>query len=139
MPESLYGIGFSAAEKPLPSGHGENSSFTGKESAHRHPFWRCPHNEQKGTSDEQIQRNVAYDLALRVPHHVDAKISVSGDAREGERGGGDAQRKLKFSSDVIPSSGGLGMICPPSGQGQWGLGQYGGVDDHQTTIPTTDE
>jgi hypothetical protein len=27
-------------------------------------FGRCPHNEQKGKNDEQIQTNVAYDLAL---------------------------------------------------------------------------
>ena len=35
-----------------------------------------------------MQTNVAHDLTLRVPHRVGAKVSVSGVAGEGERGGG---------------------------------------------------
>jgi hypothetical protein len=52
-------------------------------------FGRCLHNETKGKNDEQIQANVAHYMALRVSPSVDAKISVSGDAREGQRGGGN--------------------------------------------------
>src|SRR5215831_16773434 len=49
---------------------------------------RCPHNEQKGQTHELIQTTVAYNLALRVPHCVGAKIPLSGSAREDQRGGG---------------------------------------------------
>jgi len=58
-------------------------------SAHRFAFARCPHNETKGKNYEPIQGNVAHDMALRISHCMDAKASVSGNAREGERRGGD--------------------------------------------------
>jgi hypothetical protein len=59
-----------------------------RESAQRFAFGRCPHNETKGKNYEQIQTNVAHDLALRISHWLDAKVPVSGAAREGQRGGG---------------------------------------------------
>jgi hypothetical protein len=49
---------------------------------------RCPTTNQKGREHEQIQETIAYDLALRVPHRVGAKISLPGDGREDKRGGG---------------------------------------------------
>ena len=49
---------------------------------------RCPTTKQKGKEHEQIQKVIAYDPALRVPHHLGAKIPVSGDAGKGERGSG---------------------------------------------------
>jgi hypothetical protein len=51
---------------------------------------RCLHNETKEKNDEQIPENVAHDTALRVSQSLDAKIPVSGDAREGQRGGGNS-------------------------------------------------
>ena len=49
---------------------------------------RCPTTKQKGKEHEQIQEAIAYDMALRVPHSVGAKISFPGDGGEGERGSG---------------------------------------------------
>ena len=49
---------------------------------------RCPTTKQKGREHEQIQKTIAYDLALRVPHRVGAKISLPGDGGEDKRGGG---------------------------------------------------
>src|SRR5271168_2948032 len=49
---------------------------------------RCPTTKQKGKEHEQIQKVIAYDLALRVPHSVGAKISLPGDGWKGQRGGG---------------------------------------------------
>ena len=49
---------------------------------------RCPTTKQKGKEHEQIQKAIAYDLALRVPHRVGAKISLPGDGWKGKRGSG---------------------------------------------------
>ena len=49
---------------------------------------RCPTTKQKGREHEQIQKTIAYDLALRVPHRVGAKVSLPGDGGEDKRGGG---------------------------------------------------
>ena len=49
---------------------------------------RCPTTKQKGKEHEQIQETIAYNLALRVPHRVGAKIPLPGDGGEGQRGGG---------------------------------------------------
>ena len=49
---------------------------------------RCPTTKQKGREHEQIQKTIAYDLALRVPHRVGAKISLPGDGGEDKRGSG---------------------------------------------------
>ena len=73
---------------PCPLGMVRKVVLLEKESAHRFSLGRCPHNETKGKNYEQIQANVAHDMALRISHCLDAKISVSGAAREGQRGGG---------------------------------------------------
>jgi hypothetical protein len=49
---------------------------------------RYPTTNQKGREHEQIQKTIAYDLALRVSHRVGAKISLSGAGGEDKRGGG---------------------------------------------------
>jgi hypothetical protein len=59
-----------------------------EESAHDILSLCCLHNQTKGKEHEQIQEIIAHDLALRISHRVGAKISVSGDAREDQRGGG---------------------------------------------------
>jgi hypothetical protein len=59
-----------------------------KESAHDILGLCCLHDQTKGKEHEQLQKTVTYDLALRAPHRLGAKISVSGTAREDQRGGG---------------------------------------------------
>ena len=49
---------------------------------------RCPTTKQKGKEHEQIQKAIAYDLALRVSHRMSAKISLPGDGWEDKRGSG---------------------------------------------------
>jgi len=73
---------------PCPLGMVRKVVLLEKESAHRFSLGRCPHNETKGKNYEQIQANVTHDMALRVSHCLDAKVPVSGAAREGQRGGG---------------------------------------------------
>jgi hypothetical protein len=49
---------------------------------------RCPTTKQKGKEHEQIQKAIAYDLALRASHRAGAKISLPGDGWEDKRGSG---------------------------------------------------
>jgi len=46
------------------------------------------HNEPERKKHEQIQKVIAYDMALRISHCLGAKIPVSGDAGKGERRSG---------------------------------------------------
>jgi hypothetical protein len=48
-----------------------------KESAHDILGLCCLHDQTKGKEHEQLQKTVTYDLALRAPHRLGAKISVS--------------------------------------------------------------
>jgi hypothetical protein len=64
---------------------------------------RCPTTKQKGKEHEQIQKVIAYDLALRVPHSVGAKISLSGNGWEDKRGGG-VERTGAESADELRSA-----------------------------------
>jgi hypothetical protein len=58
---------------PCPLGMVRKAVLLERESAHRFSFERCPHNEMKGRSYEQIQAHVAHDMALRILHCLDAK------------------------------------------------------------------
>ena len=95
---------------PCPLGMVRKAVSLEKESAHSFSFGCCLHNKTKGKNNEQIQANVAYDMALRIPHRLNAKISVSGDAREGKRGSGiehsRAESPTGVRGDRVKRSGG---------------------------------
>ena len=73
---------------PCPLGMVRKAVLLERESAHRFSFERCPHNEMKGRSYEQIQATCRTRYGIANITLSGREMSVSSDEGEGEKGGG---------------------------------------------------